>query len=454
MAPPADPGQVAALVKRLTPLSQTERGELIRAQDWNVVVGAIVQLAQTLLATGAETSVPPHQHAGQVKAEWLEPGLKTLVERGPLADPDEVGRLRAAERDLVALRASVDGLRAEITELRVRLGEFSGRDVTRAGQMQSVALKLAAVDAVRDDVGVVRTSLAAVQESVNVAITVGQKLTVDGAAVDMPAVVGRIAALEGFRGGLTSPTGQPLDLAAIDDRIAAKTGTLVSHDDLGTILDQRPVVVPPDQLQAIQDNVTAAVKTDVTVTMNQLADSVRTDTQQRLAGVDALVARSVNDALPALGETVLTKVRPETTAAVQAAVTDLQGLVERRVGETQAAVQGQVGQQLNALRTELNGNLRDQLQREVSATLGPLQQRVDDLGRRLDETNVLVTRNADTLGGLGQRVEAVAVADATARDQLKADLSNQLRTQVETQVKQAVEVRNVPGGLPITRPPG
>ena len=44
MAPPADPGQVAALVKRLTPLSQTERGELIRAQDWNVVVGAIVQL--------------------------------------------------------------------------------------------------------------------------------------------------------------------------------------------------------------------------------------------------------------------------------------------------------------------------------------------------------------------------------------------------------------------------
>ena len=38
-----------ALVNHLTPLAQVAQGELIRAQDWNDVVGTVIELARAEL---------------------------------------------------------------------------------------------------------------------------------------------------------------------------------------------------------------------------------------------------------------------------------------------------------------------------------------------------------------------------------------------------------------------
>jgi len=425
----ADLQHLSALITRLEPLSRAGRGELIRAQDWNVVVGALIELAQAVLGAGGDGTVPPHQHAGQVKLEWLDPALKTSVERGPLADPDAAGRLATAEREVIALRASLDGARAEMNTLRVRLSDLSGRDLARESQVSAVALKLTGVNDGRDDVAALRASLDSVQSNVAAAIAVGQRLTVDGKPADIAAIEQRLKGVEAFRDGLKTPSGQLLDAAGIDDLITARTNKLVTSDELTTAIDQRPLTVPDEQLAALGDRVGTSVKKDVTVTMGQIADGIRAETDQRLAGVDALVARSVSDAVPSLGDGVLAKVRPEIAGAVSASAAQLTGLIEKRVTETAGALRDEVTGQLGDLRTDVGNNLRDQVQKQVAASLDPITKRLDDIGTRIDLTTVTVTRHDDTLGKIGQRVEAVAQADTAARDQLQHALADQITGQ-------------------------
>jgi hypothetical protein len=422
----ADLENVSALVTRLLALTQAAPGGLIRAQDWNLVVAALVELAQTMVAAAGEVPVPPHQHAGQVRLDWLDPALTTLVQRGPLGDPDEVGRAQAARREIAGLRADLDGLRSDLNQLRLRLTDLSGRDLTRESQVGAVSLQLSGVSGVRDDVAGLRSSLASVQQNIAAALAVGQQLSVGGQPVDMTALTARLATLESFREAFRTASGQLLDATAIDERLAAGIGGLVSRSELGTILDQRPVVIPPAQVQTLIDAVKTSVAADVTATMRQLADAIRTQTDQRLAGVEALVGRAVADALPAVASSVLATVRPETSTSVQAAVSQLQALLERRLGETQTAAQAELTQQLKDLQTQLTTSVRDQMQRQISVSLEPVLKRLDDLDIRVKQTGTTVGLHDITLNTLGQRVETVAQTDATARDQLQRALSTRI----------------------------
>ena len=59
--------RLQALVGQLVPLAETQRGELIRAQDWNTVVGALIEVARATLSADATETVPPHEHPDQVR---------------------------------------------------------------------------------------------------------------------------------------------------------------------------------------------------------------------------------------------------------------------------------------------------------------------------------------------------------------------------------------------------
>jgi hypothetical protein len=90
--------RLAALAKALTPLTSVRAGTLIRAEDWNTVVGALIELARAVLSSSKEGAVAAHEHPDQVSIGWLDAQLRFLIERGPLADPaatsrvDELGR--------------------------------------------------------------------------------------------------------------------------------------------------------------------------------------------------------------------------------------------------------------------------------------------------------------------------------------------------------------------------
>ena len=116
--------RLSALVARLTPLSAQERGDLITADDWNLLVGAVLEVARAVVDRDGEAAVAPHDHPGQVSLGWLDPKLRSLVERGGLQDPEGSVRLTGAERAVAGAGARIDALERSLDGLRGALGGF------------------------------------------------------------------------------------------------------------------------------------------------------------------------------------------------------------------------------------------------------------------------------------------------------------------------------------------
>src|SRR5258708_31522869 len=104
----ADSERLKALVDRPLPLSSRARGQVIAADDWNAVVGALLEVARAVVQEGTDSTVPEHTHPDQVALGWLDPRLRTLIERGPLSDPTSTSRVTAVERQAGLLGRQLD----------------------------------------------------------------------------------------------------------------------------------------------------------------------------------------------------------------------------------------------------------------------------------------------------------------------------------------------------------
>jgi hypothetical protein len=435
MPTPAELDQLSAIIQRLTPLTTIARGDLIRSQDWNVMVTALIDVARTVIAEGQGAPVPPHEHGGQITLDWLTPGLRATVEGGPLADPFESARLAQAEGRVTSLGAKLEGLDTALNQVRVRLSELAGRDATRESQIQSFNVKLASTDAIRDDNLALRTSLAGIQSNVSAALSVGQKLIVDGAPVDMQAVTDRVKVLESFRDGLKTPEGTLLDAATIEAEITARTASLVSKADLEAAFTVHPVTIPAAQLAALSDSLSASIKSDVTTTMNQIAAGIKAQTDASLAGIDGKVARAVGDALPSLGDTILARLQPQIAAAVQGGVAQMQSLLDRQLGDATTGLRADMARSMADLQSQLGTTVRDQLERQLQVSLEPVQKSLTTLSTAVQANTTAIARHDDILSKLGQRVEVVAQSDTAARDQLKTTFTEQITEQVTEQIR-------------------
>jgi hypothetical protein len=368
-----------------------------------------------VIADGASTTVPPHQHGGQVTLDWLTPTLRTTVEAGPLSDPFESARLAQAEGAIATLGRKLDDASGALNAVRLRVTQLAGNDATRESQVSSINVQLAGTGAIRDDNQALRSAFSAMQANIATAMSVGQKLTVDGSPVDMQAVSDRLKALESFRDGLKTAAGTPLDAAGIDAEIAAKTATLVSKTDLDAAFTQHPVTIPATQLSSLTDTISTAVKGDVNATMTQLAASIKAQTDTSLAGIDAQVARAVSDALPSLSDSIIAKVQPQIAAAVQGGVTQMQTQLTNQISATMTTLRAETAKSVADLQSQLGTTVRDQLQSQLQVSLAPIQKSLSDLKATVDAHTAIIAKHDATLTQLGQRVEA---SDATNKQAL------------------------------------
>src|SRR5262245_14935810 len=138
--------QLKTLLNQLLPIAQTRPGELIRAEDWNTLVGSVMSLARTLLEQDHPSEVPPHAHPDQVTPDWLSPVLRDQLQRGPLADPAMQSRLLAIEQQLRALLKQVDGQRDDLGGIRGRLTEIATRDIVRESAVTDVTRKVSGLN--------------------------------------------------------------------------------------------------------------------------------------------------------------------------------------------------------------------------------------------------------------------------------------------------------------------
>jgi hypothetical protein len=416
-----DVDKLQAVVTRLGPLSSTVSGDLIKAQDWNALVLALVDVARAVLAE-APATVPPHTHLGQVKAEWLDPRLATAIERGPLGEPDAAARLGGVERSAGALGGRLDGLGAELGQLRLRLNEVSSRDLERQAQVSSLGLRVSGIGDAREDVTAVRATLASVQDSLGRALAVAQQLVVDGHPVDLGAMTQRLTGLETFRDGLRAADGNLLDAARINDELRQATASLVTAAQLDAALKSHAGALSPDQLSGITNQVSASLRAETDLRLSQLTDSLRAETADKLSGIDGTVSRAIADALPSFSDAALAQVRPELAATVAAVTSDLHALVEKRVIETSAALNATVDAQLAAAQRASSDAIAAEVGKQVAAGLEPLQRSMADVAAKNAALGAALDKQTGTLSTLGQRIESVAATEASARDRLEKTL--------------------------------
>ncbi len=147
MPTPQDLQRLRALLAQLMAIGNVQRGELIRAEDWNSLVTAVTDVAQAVLSVEATPTVPPHEHLDQVGSAWLSQQLRDLVERGPLADPATQTRLLDLDQRLKRLTDRLDEMRGRVDEFRGRMTDV----VTAPSRMLSIRVPICSTCASRWD---------------------------------------------------------------------------------------------------------------------------------------------------------------------------------------------------------------------------------------------------------------------------------------------------------------
>lgn len=422
--------RLAALLKRLRPLGEQQAGELIRAEDWNLLVGAVIETSRAIVESEVR-AVPAHDHPDQVQAGWLDPKLRQLVESGPLGDPAQLTRLSTVERTGDQIKAALDGLRAELEEIRTRLREVATRDLERESSVNVVRRKVEGIADGREDVLEVRAGLDAVRERVGRAVELAEKLEQDGEAVDVGELAKRLENIEALREDLRLPSGERFSASTLERRLTELTNTLVTEQELDDALKDRRTVLDPADRASIENGVFTRLEADRESRDEALRADITTRTDQRLAGIDAVVARSVSASTPAITDAVVSRLGADLQAGLararEQAVADARAQLDARSAELEGRLGGRIEQLARGLDDRMRGVVDERLERELPAAV---ERQVGGVRGQITELNERLNRAEATAGGLGARIDGL-------QRQLRDGLSG-IRTEVGTLMEQKV----------------
>jgi hypothetical protein len=427
--------RLTALLARLGPIGDQRPGELIEADDWNLVVASVIETARVLVEAKAR-GVEPHSHPDQVQIGWLDPRLRQLIEGGPLADPKQVARVDAIERADAKLTEALEALRAELEAIRGRMRDVATRDLERESSVNVVRRKVEGIADGRADVLAVRESLDAMRERVTRAVELAEGLEVDGQAPDLGKVDARLAELEEVATRLRLPSGELLDGATFERRLAEVQNKGVTQDELDQALEDRRAQLDPADQQAIEDGLRASFEADLAARDESLRNQIDTRTDEKLSGVDALVARAVADATPAITDAAVAATRRELDARLPSlrdqAAADARALLDSRAAELRAETESG----LDEVRRELSSLVGSEVERRMAGTLRGLQQQLDGVVSDLKALGGRMDRAEASAGGLGARLDSL---DRQLRDGLttvRAEFAKALESRIaETEAK-------------------
>ena len=399
-----DLDRLQGIVSRLVPLAETRRGELIRADDWNTIVAALLELARAVLAEERDETAPTHSHDDQVQLSWLDARLRSLLQEGPLGDPRNVARLAAIERRLDRADGDLGDVRESVGTLRERVGDVATRDVVRESDLTSVRRSIDAINDSRRDVLTLRTSLDAIRADVQRAIELADGLVVDGEPVDVADVVRRLTSVEELRTRLTRADGELLDAAAFEHRLAEFAATLVTAEQLEATLKKMRPRVSEEQVSAIRQDVLAAASAQTESSITSLRGELEGSIERRLSDVDSRIASGVSAAVPGIRDEVLAASRTMLDEGMRRAAAETAEVLDRRLAEAAARTDRTIQEHVGSVRDEAIAAAREHAEALVREAVQPLDERVTKLGSWTESTAAAVDELRSHVGALGDRV--------------------------------------------------
>ncbi len=434
----ADIERLRALVDRLLPLSSRARGEVISADDWNTLVGTLLEVARAVVDDGTDTSVPPHEHLDQVTLAWLEPRLRTLIERGPLADPGAVSRVSAVERSAALSLQQVDQLSAQVRDLRVSTSRQETNDLDRASSLTTLSRKVEGLTDPRDEISTLRNSLDAIGTNVAAVSTFAAGL----GDVTPRALLDGLTKVDALQQRLTTATGALLDATEFERRMTELRTTLVTEDELTAAIGAKRAELPDTVRATLLEEARAAAQRQADDSAAIRTEQLRAQLNDRIGDVEQSVVLAARDAAGQFRDELRTAITAELTAVIErgdAAVADnlrvslaetgtaLQETVDSRVGLLEASLTDRVASAVADARPEL-----------LAAFEATIEGRLADVAGQFTELQSQVRDVRATLVGTATDVAALRASTAAALER-QADL---LRTETARLSTALAEVRS------------
>ncbi len=409
MATVADLERLKAVSDRLTPLGNMGQGEIIRAQDWNALIGTVVELARAVLAPERQVTPAPHEHSDQVSVGWLEPKLRTLVERGPLSDPAATTRVQALEQRLDRVAQRIEEIAGHIGDVRDRVTEVTSHDLIRQADITTVRRVVEGLDDSRESVRELRESLRTMQKDLTTAVTIGQRFIINGEPIDVPALLNRIDTLEDLRERLRAPNGELFDAKGFETRLTALTNTLVTQEQLDRALDTVRRNISLEELARIEGNLRTSLTEQVNTSLLSLGNEIRTETNTRLVEVDGLVSRALSDALPNLTTAILNTVRPEISTAVADGVKDSQTQFDEELNDLRVTLSADYNQKIGDVGLGLEAAVKSEFATQLPEAISAIQTRVGRLAKIVEPASARLDAAEEGLAKVANRIETVRV---------------------------------------------
>jgi DNA repair exonuclease SbcCD ATPase subunit len=386
--------RLGALLTQLTPLESRLPGELVRAQDWNTVVGTLIAVVRSLV-DDRDAAVAPHQHVDQVSVGWLDPQLRQLIQQGPLGDPAAVARVSALELADTRAGVTIEAIRADVAQLQSRALDLGTRSAEQQSTLSLVNRKVEGLDDAREDVLALRTTLQTVQDKVAEAIELAGRLQVDGQPVDIGALKAQVDAITDLSSRFTLPGGEVLDGPTFERRIAELRAEMVNQQQLDDALANHPGGFDGAAQAALEQRLDERVDGAVAARAEALRAELDAATDVKLASRDARLQE-----LTDLTATLSSRLDAVSTGIDEAIDKRLDARLGDALGELRKLIDGLSGRldgvsseleqlatstkALDARINEMQRSVKEQLARLSESLRGQLDETTKALGGRLD----------------------------------------------------------------------
>ena len=222
-------------------------------------------------------------------------------------------------------------------------------------------------------------------------------------------------------------------------RSGERANSFVWHDRPEGVFKNRPVTVKPEHLEEITTRLNATVNTTVQSSLGRVREEIQADTGKRLSGLDALVARSVNDAGVSLRAEVLGAVQGQVTAATRKTAEDTNALIEKRLNDTTATLRGAMTQELGALRVNIEPTVRAVVEEQSTRLISPLNENVKQIISRVGAAESKLSAQEENVRATATRVEAATRTLSAANNDTRAQLLAELGRREEEQNKRVAQ---------------
>jgi len=437
MPTPQDLQRLRGLLTQLRAISNVQRGELIRSEDWNSLVAALIDVAQAVLAADGAVTVPAHAHLDQVTSAWLSPQLREIFERGPLADPATQQRLLEFERTLKRLADQLDDSRNRVDEFRGRLTDLATRDIERESAVTNVRRAVENVSDPRPDLLNLRNTLASIQREMGNVLEASTRLTVNGQVVDLGNVVNRVGQLEQLRERLRLANGELLDAATVERRLSEAINRTVTHEQLDDAIRTRPAELSPETLEGIEGRLGTNIRNRVNESFAGFGTEIRDEVDTRLAGVGNIVDARLNDALPGVSQTLTTSLTASIQAARASAIEAALAGAGQTLSAREQAIRRDVDTRLADINTNVNATVRAQVAQQLPDQLAGVRSDLSAVSRKLDLVSAQATRHDEAIGQHSVALARIPQDQVTLRNELRQTMIS------EVEVRTAAAARSV-----------